>query len=365
MFVILISVVVTTVYGLAMGLMIVGLRRADRRRVPSPRRQRSITLLIAARNEEASLGECLRAVLTQSHEAFDLVIIDDRSTDGTFRIAQEAVEADPRVTLLRIPDAETNAGKKRALLRGINSTDSELLVFTDADCVPGKRWLEHMVNAFDDDTVLVAGYAPLEPRRGLLRSLAALESAANAVTASAMIGLGTPVMCTARSLAYTRAAYDAAGGLESILDTASGDDTLMLQQIAGLNAGSMRYVFHPDARVPSPPPSSLGALLRQKRRHLSTLGHYDKRSLATALILRSLDLLIVVGAPLALLGVIGPAPLWAWAAKILMDAGGLWVGLGRLGERSLLRFYPLLALLHPPFIVLTSILASTRRVPWK
>jgi cellulose synthase/poly-beta-1,6-N-acetylglucosamine synthase-like glycosyltransferase len=359
------SFFVTAVYGLSIGLLLRGLRRVDRPLGEQPAATRSVSIVVAARNERGGVADCVRSILGQTCKDFTLVFVDDRSSDGTLELARSAASADPRVRFLRVEEGDPTGGKKRALIRGINATESELLVFTDADCTPGPRWLESLVEAFEETTVLVAGYSPFRPRNRLFDSVLALENAAHAITAAAMIGLNTPMNCTARSLAYTRTAYRAAGGLESVVDIPSGDDTLMLQRIAELNLGTIRYLLQPEAHVSTPPPSGIRPLLRQKRRHLSTLPRYDTRSKIAAVLVRSMDLLVVVGSPLALLGIIGPAPLWAWLAKVGLDTCGLWVGLGKLRERSLFPAFPVLAAVFPAFILAMSLVAAIRPVSWK
>ncbi len=321
-----------------------------------------VTIIVAARNERGSIGTCVRSILAQSHRELSLIVVDDRSDDETAELATKAGEGDSRLRVLRVPKHGAG-GKKQALMKGIEASDTEILLFTDADCAPGPGWVAGMVDAFSPDTAFVAGYGPYHPRNTLLARLVAAEASSNAVTARGLIGLGVPSMCTARNMGYRRSAYDAGGGLGPIAHVVSGDDTLMLQRIA--RVGGVRYVVDPATHVPSAPPATVGAWFAQKRRHLSTLVLFSPPKLLAAVISRSMDILIVVGVPLALTGLTGPWVFWAWGVKAAADFGALWVGLGTLGERRLLRVFPLLEIVYSYLLVFFVLGGMARRIPWK
>lgn len=365
----ILSAIVTVLYVGGIVLVLLGTWRASRTETrlgsgkvrPAP----SLAVVVAARNEEGPVQHLVTAMRAQSHRDFQMVVVDDRSEDDTFGAAMRAAGGDPRI---RILSAERQPGippgKKAALIRGIEATSSQVLVFTDADCLPGPDWLKTLAEAYTEDTVLIAGYSPYR-QDGLWTGLLAAEVASNAVMAAALIGLGKPVMCTARNLSYRRSAYQAAGGLRSVADTPSGDDTLMLQRIATLKQGRIRYLFEPASHVLTDGPETPRAFVRQKLRHFSTVPRYTLLSLAAALGFRSMDVLVVVLVPLSVVGIVGSAPLWAFLAKAVADLTSYWFGWGRLEERRLLRYFPLLELLHSPFITLGPIASLLRRVSWK
>lgn len=348
-------------YVIAVGASIWGVVRSNR--MPkSTAAAVPLTVIVAARNERASIESCVRSILDQSHGDLSLIVVDDRSGDGTADLAVQAAKGDTSLSVIRIPANEAG-GKKRALMRGIEASDTEILLFTDADCAPGPEWAAGMAAAFSPEVAFVAGYAPYHPRDTFVAGLVAIEAAGNAVAAQGMIGLGIPTMCTARNMGYRRSAYDAVGGLDPIAHVASGDDTLMLQRIA--RVGSVRYLTDPAIHVSSAPPPTIAAWFIQKRRHLSTLVRFKPSILLGAAVSRSMDILIVVGVPLALLGLTGPWVFTAWAAKAAIDFIALWVGFGPIGERRLLRMFPVLELVYSWLLVFFVVAGMTRRIQWK
>ncbi len=94
-----------------------------------------VSVVIPARNEEANIGDCVRSLLAQDYPVFDIVVIDDRSADGTGRIAKELAEAHPTVKYVAKaePPPPGWTGKCSALKEAVEHAGGEWLFFVDAD----------------------------------------------------------------------------------------------------------------------------------------------------------------------------------------------------------------------------------------
>lgn len=131
------------------------LRRIDR--APSPNPSPRVSVLIPARNEEANIGECVRSLLAQDYDDFEVIVLDDRSTDGTTAILAELQEeaaaahdkaGRPRLRVLEGQELpEGWLGKHWACHQLETHADGELLLFTDADTRHGAQSLRHGVGA--------------------------------------------------------------------------------------------------------------------------------------------------------------------------------------------------------------------------
>ena len=99
-----------------------------------------ISVIVAARNEEANIGNLLQALENQTYpkHLFEIIVIDDHSSDGTADIALQF----QHVKLLRLENDAINSYKKKAIEKGIAAASNDLIVTTDADCVPPPGWLE-------------------------------------------------------------------------------------------------------------------------------------------------------------------------------------------------------------------------------
>lgn len=106
-----------------------------------------VNVIIPAFNEEQVIQDCIRALKTQTYSNFKVLIIDDRSTDKTRSIIQSQV--DSKIELLEF--GKVGPGRARNL--AAKHADADLLVFTDADCVPKPDWIEQLVKGFESEQV--------------------------------------------------------------------------------------------------------------------------------------------------------------------------------------------------------------------
>lgn len=93
-----------------------------------------LTVVAAARNEEAHLEESLKSQLNQSYKSIEWILVNDRSTDRTGKIMDAIQESDPRVRTIHIKSLPDGwLGKNHALYKGYQESSGELILFTDAD----------------------------------------------------------------------------------------------------------------------------------------------------------------------------------------------------------------------------------------
>lgn len=95
-----------------------------------------LSVIVAAKDEEANIEACVRSILAQDHPGFELVVVNDRSTDRTPAIL-EALRRDFEgrlkvLTIERLPEGW--GGQNHALRQGVHASAGEWLCFTDADC---------------------------------------------------------------------------------------------------------------------------------------------------------------------------------------------------------------------------------------
>ena len=99
-----------------------------------------ISIIIPARNEEDNIRQLLQALQEQTYPAsfFEVIVVDDHSTDGTAGVVQQF----PAIKLIHLKDDNINSYKKKAIETGIAAATGELIVTTDADCLPSPGWLQ-------------------------------------------------------------------------------------------------------------------------------------------------------------------------------------------------------------------------------
>jgi glycosyltransferase involved in cell wall biosynthesis len=237
----------------------------------------SVSVVVAARDEAARLPALLAALARQTHPDFEVVVVDDASTDGTADLVRQQAALDARFRLVQVGVPQWPR-KKHALTQGIATARHRLLAFTDADCVPGPDWLMVLARwhgALSAPAVLV-GYGPFFREPGLLNRFIRYETLLTAFSAAAAIGWGRPYTAAGRNLSYPRAVFEAIDGFAHSHHVLSGDDDLLVQEVARRNAATLAWVADPAAFVPSPAPSTWPAWFQQKRRHVATSPFYAR-----------------------------------------------------------------------------------------
>ncbi len=226
-----------------------------------------VSVVVAARNERPNLERFVPRLLEQDYPDFEVLVIDDRSTDGTSDFLAGFVHS--KLRFLRISDKPKSFdGKKNALTQGIAKARGDIILLTDADCYPAsKRWIARMSLPFaHESTQIVLGYSPYEKRAGLLNKFIQFETLNTAVQYLTSSRLGTPYMGVGRNLAYRKAFFESVGGLAPWQEQTGGDDDLFVGQQA--TAKNTTTVIHPDSHVFSLPKRTFWAWFNQKLRHL-------------------------------------------------------------------------------------------------
>jgi chlorobactene glucosyltransferase len=93
-----------------------------------------VSIIVPARDEEENIGACLQSLTNQDYHNFEIIVVDDRSTDRTQEIVREFSASDPRIKVLHVGDLPKGwTGKNHAIHCGIPLAKGELLLFIDAD----------------------------------------------------------------------------------------------------------------------------------------------------------------------------------------------------------------------------------------
>lgn len=270
------AIVSVIIYYLIIAFLIIGFHRIkeDKNNQTPP-----VSVVVAARNEEKNLVNCLKALLAQTYpkELTQVVVVDDRSSDRTPEILNKFKSQFPDMQTVQILNTPANiSSKKYALQEGISKSTGELIFTTDADCLPSPEWLSGTVPLFNEDVGLVMGFAPLEGQNNLWGKLLCLDSLAVAFVSAGATGWNVGVTCTGRNLAYRRCLFDEVNGFETIKHSLSGDDDLFLQSVKKHTQWEIAFSLNPRTVVSSQAPENFSAFISQKRRHVSAGKYYSK-----------------------------------------------------------------------------------------
>jgi cellulose synthase/poly-beta-1,6-N-acetylglucosamine synthase-like glycosyltransferase len=239
---------------------------------PSP----DVCVLIAVHNEEHSLPVLLQSIARQSHplEHVHLIVGFDRCTDESRRIVEEATDGRIKLSMVEVDAVPDGISPKKYVLdKMIEEADTDKLLFTDADCEPGRTWIASMCAALDESDA-VLGLSPVRQADTCVSRVAAYDSWRTAFLMCGAAGNRHAYMSVGRNWAYRRQYYMKCGGLRPLFGSMSGDDDLLLQRFVSEGA-SIGVCLDSEAACPTNAPDSLSALMKQKSRHMSAGTHYS------------------------------------------------------------------------------------------
>ena len=232
------------------------------------------SVVICARNEKANLMRNLPLILGQDHPSFEVIVVDDGSTDGSATWLAEQATSEPRLRIVSLTAGEKSMpGKKEPLSLGIRAARAPWLALTDADCRPASAlWLAALDAATSDDRDFVLGYGAYERYPGWLNRVVQFETLHAAWQYLGWAQAGMPYMGVGRNLAYRKSVWEEQGGFAAHVDWPSGDDDLFVN--AAAKNGRVACALHPNAFTVSQPPQTWRDWFQQKFRHFSTGGSY-------------------------------------------------------------------------------------------
>jgi cellulose synthase/poly-beta-1,6-N-acetylglucosamine synthase-like glycosyltransferase len=330
-----------------------------------------VSVIIAARNEAAEIGECLRSVLNQDYppESLEVIVVDDRSNDETARIVETMVPNDRRLRLVRVTDKpESFSGKKFALREGIRASRGELLLFTDADCRVGPQWVSSMIVAMTDDAGFVVGFSAVRAKTPFER-LQRYDFGVLMTAACGSANWGMPMAASGQNLAYRRNAYDAAGGLDSVMERISGDDVLMMHLIRRKTAYRVVFASNAAAHVTTRAEATLAGFLQQRTRWASNADMMIRLNPVFFIYLLSVycfHLSLVAGLALsAFFPLIAFVTLAAVANKLLIDGLAGWLGSRKFGLEFSLPLFFIWFVLQTPYTLWVGMKGLLRQFAWR
>ena len=306
-----------------------------------------ISVVVCAKNEEENVKKFIPLLAEQNYHTFEIVLIDDASSDSTLEIFEEFEKQYSNVKLVRVENNEAFWGNKKfALTLGIKAAKHEYLLFTDADCYPTtKDWIMNMSAQFTAQKTIVLGYGGYEKRgHSFLNKLIRFETMLTATQYFSWAKLGKPYMGVGRNLAYKREEFFKVRGFMDHMKIRSGDDDLFVNQAA--NKANTTICYLPDSFTYSQPKTSFKEWFAQKRRHVSTAKHYklfDQNQLAIfyvsqlLFLLLSILLLVFQFQWIAVLSIIGFRYLFAWIA--------LGFAAGKLKEKDVMYWFPIIEII--------------------
>ena len=233
--------------------------------------QHPVSVIICARDEAANLAKNLPGVLVQTYPTtHEVIVVNHNSQDETRYLLEEFKKTFKNLHIVNLEqEAKGIPGKKYPLSIGIKEAHHEILLLTDADCVPASEsWMQKMQDAYGEGTAVVLGYGAYHKLPGVLNKLIRFETFHAALQYLSFALAGMPYMGVGRNLSYKKGLFFANKGFSSINHVLSGDDDLFINRVA--NKHNTAIMIDQEAITLSSPKKTFGDWWRQKNRHFTT-----------------------------------------------------------------------------------------------
>ena len=225
-----------------------------------------VSVIVCAKNEEKNLKQNLPLILQQDYPDFEVIVVDDNSTDETYYLLKVMQHDYPHLHVIRLNEnVNFFRGKKFPLSIGIREARNEHLLLTDADCIPlTKNWVRTMAENFTKNKEIVLGYGKHKQQKGFLNSLIRFETLYTAMQYFSFALAGIAYMGVGRNMAYKKQTFTKQKGFSKHYNLMSGDDDLFVNSAATKNNVAIEINY--DSFTISEPKQNWKSWWKQKRR---------------------------------------------------------------------------------------------------
>ncbi|MEK6649532.1 MAG: glycosyltransferase [Bacteroidota bacterium] len=341
--------------------LVVGLLRSVAADVKDPSPRPFVSVLIPARDEEATIRACLESVRDQTYprDRYEVILIDDHSQDGTARIAQELAPSFPHLRVV-VPQESTHlTGRSNALAHGIDVARGEIFLMTDADCVIPPTWVEGTAARFMPGVGVVGGLT-VQRSNGALEGMQSLDWTFLLGIAAATVGLRLPLSIIGNNFSIHRKAYDDVGGFRSIKNSVT-EDFQLFKAVVNTRRWGYRFMVDPATTNVTRPCPSIREVIEQK--HRWGRGGLDLNWLGYTLVVTA----FLMHASLVAAAFFDAGAFWLWLGlKVWGDLMFVGIVAARVGRLRDLRFGIWFELYYFAYVLLMPLrVFFVRDVVWK
>lgn len=321
---------------------------------------KGVSIVIPFRNEAHNLPKLISQLLaTQTHSIFvEFIFVNDHSTDQwSDTVLLSGIS--PNVIFIN----SEKSGKKQAIFEGVSRAKYDIILTTDADCVPDKGWIVAMYNKFvDQKCQLLFGPVTLVGDSTLLGYFQSIDYAAMAAIGGGSAMAGQPFICSGANLMFSKSCYLSVSDLMK-MEYASGDDVFLLHAFKK-KGYVISFCNSSAALVNSSTEQTFNALVKQRVRWgAKAKGYTDAFSILVSLVVFLLSILMV--GSLATLYTSIYIPILLFFIKMVADGLFLFAVLPFFKIRFRWLYFIMIQLFYPFWIVFIAVLGFRSTTLWK
>jgi cellulose synthase/poly-beta-1,6-N-acetylglucosamine synthase-like glycosyltransferase len=335
-----------------------------------------LSVIIPVRNEAANISTLLTDLSLQHlpKNQFEVIIVDDSSTDDTAQIVRDFKNKNGlNLTLIQLPNERTDSPKKRAIGQALKISKGQLIVTTDGDCRVETDWLLSIAQTYaTTNAKFISGPVVFdETRSENVKSgfsvFQTIEFSSLIGTGGCLIAAGVPTMCNGANLAYDRAAFDKVGGYTGTDHIASGDDELLMHKFAEYFPNDIVFLKNKAAIVSTQPQPNWTAF-RQQRIRWASKWAVNKRwgTMLVALFVFIANFLTILTLILFAYNFLPTNQfILILTFKLVPEFIFLSLVLHFLKKSSLIVFIPFVQLIYPLYVVFFGLISQQKNYEWK
>jgi poly-beta-1,6-N-acetyl-D-glucosamine synthase len=254
-----------------------------------------ISVVIAFRNEEQTIGSLITDLQQQDYprEKFEVILVNDHSEDKSVNRINEQLRGPIDARLVN----NSGNGKKAAITEGINYAQGKIIVTTDADCKLSPGWLRSINSSFSDETIKLSfGSVKIESDQSTFSKMQALEFSSLVGSGASTAAFGFPTLCNGANLAFTKEVFIQLDGYAGNEQIASGDDEFLMRKIEAKFSNAIRFNNNSNSIVSTAAQKTVNEFLMQRMRWAGKWKHHDgtnSKLLAVYIFLFHLSVLVL------------------------------------------------------------------------
>ena len=368
----ILTIFITAIYTLIIGAFIVGFFRVKNFNESENTPENSFSIIIPFRDEAKNLLDLLKSLsqLDYPTTLFEILLVDDDSTDNGKNIISNFKKKHPTLLIQVLNNiSKSKSPKKDAIETAIQKSTFEWVVTTDADCNVPKKWLLLFDNFIQENNPkMICAPVTYQVKNTFLEQFQLLDFISLIGTTIGAFGIKKPFLCNGANLCYSKKVFSELNGFEGNNSISSGDDIFLLEKVLEEYPTDVQFIKSNQSIVSTKPETTLNKLFQQRIRWASKTSATNSRlGKFVGVMVLLMNLLIIILLILSILGISSSHYLfWVFGAKFIIDYILILKTLNFTNQLKNTLFYPIIAILHPLFIVLVSFLSIFKKtILWK
>ena len=223
-------------------------RKIQKNKIDFSGAQPPVSVVIYSKNESENLEKFLPNFLTQNYPQYQVIVVNDGSTDASDSILQKFSERFPHLHRTFLPiEALYISTKKICLAVGIKAAKYDIVLFTNADCIVDSDWLASMMRSYTPGTEIVLGYASYAHSKTFIGKWIAFDLLFSAMQFMAKALKGKTYASAGQNLLYNKKLFFRNQGFAAHLALPAGEDDLFVRDIA--TRRNVRIEISPESTV--------------------------------------------------------------------------------------------------------------------